>query len=104
MVGFLFQQVSWCSQLLPTLFCDQLEGESKINGLRQQECILIFEVPAHREEIGDPLDMYSVNCDISPNLPLFRKGGNKIRFLLGGGKDFELDLESSELVGGEIMR
>ena len=25
-----------------------------------------FEVPTHREEMGDPLEMYSVNCDISP--------------------------------------
>ena len=35
---------------------------------------------------------------------LFRKGGKKIRFLLGVGKDCELYLESSELVGGQIMR
>ena len=27
---------------------------------------MIFKVPAFREEIGDPLDMYSVNCDIHP--------------------------------------
>ena len=27
---------------------------------------MVFKVPTHREEIGDPLDMYSVNCDISP--------------------------------------
>ena len=27
---------------------------------------MIFKVPALREEIGDPLDMYSVNCDNSP--------------------------------------
>ena len=26
----------------------------------------IFKVPARREEIGDPLDMYSVNRDNSP--------------------------------------
>ena len=43
---------------------------------------MIFKVPALREEIGDPLDMYSVNCDISTNWPLFRKGGNKLRLLL----------------------
>ena len=35
---------------------------------------MIFKVPALREEIGDPLDMYSVNRDIPPNYPLFRKG------------------------------
>ena len=28
---------------------------------------IIFKIPDHGEEIGDPLDMYSVNCDISPN-------------------------------------
>ena len=27
---------------------------------------MIFKVPALREEIGDPLDMYSVNHDILP--------------------------------------
>ena len=27
---------------------------------------MIFKVPALREEIGDPLDMYSVNYDNSP--------------------------------------
>ena len=26
---------------------------------------MIFKIPALREEIGDPLDMYSVNGDIS---------------------------------------
>ena len=28
---------------------------------------MMFKVPALREEIGDPLDIYSVNRDISPN-------------------------------------
>ena len=41
-----------------------------------------FKVPASREEIGDSLDKYSVNCDISPNLPLFIKGERVIRLLL----------------------
>ena len=27
---------------------------------------IIFKVPALREEIGDPLDIYSVNHDVSP--------------------------------------
>ena len=27
---------------------------------------MIFKVPALGEEIGEPLDMYSVNCDNSP--------------------------------------
>ena len=47
---------------------------------------MIFKVPAHREEIGDPLGMYSLNHDISPNQPLFRIGGKKIRLLLGRGR------------------
>ena len=41
-----------------------------------------FKVPAIREEIGDFLEPYSVNCDISPNLPLFTKGEKEIRLLL----------------------
>ena len=105
LVGFLFQEVSWCSQLLPTLFCDQLEGKAKWFKTAGVYYI-VFKVPTGRVEIGDPLDMYSVNCDISPNLPLFRKGGKKVRLLSlgGGGKDCELDLESCALVGGQIMR
>ena len=66
---------------------------------------MIFKVPNCKEEIGDPLNMYSVNHDNSPPWPLFRKGGTKIRLLLRvGGEDCELDLESCELVGGQIMR
>ena len=63
---------------------------------------MIFNVPALREEIGDPLDMCSVNCDNSPTQPLFRKGRKKIR-LVAEGKDCELGLESCDLVGGQIM-
>ena len=66
---------------------------------------MIFNIPTLREQIGDPLDMCSVNCDNSPTWPLFRKGGKKIRVLSRGhGKDCELDLESCELVEGQIMR
>ena len=43
-----------------------------------------FKVPASREEIGDSLDKYSVNCDISPNFPLLIKGKREIRLLLEG--------------------
>ena len=51
------------------------------------------------------MDTYSVNRDNSPTEPLFIKGGKKIRILLRVlGKDCELDLESCELVGGQIMR
>ena len=42
---------------------------------------IIFKLPALRKEIGDPLDIYSVNCDNSSTQPLFRKGGKKIRLL-----------------------
>ena len=34
--------------------------------MRAGVCYVIFKVLALREEIGDPLDMYSVNHDISP--------------------------------------
>ena len=64
---------------------------------------MIFKVPSLREEIGDPLDMYSVNHDNSPTQPLFRKGGKKMT-LVAVGKDCELDLESCELGEGQIMR
>ena len=46
---------------------------------------VIFKVPAFREEIGDPLDMYGVNHDNSPTKPLFGKCRKKIRLLLWGG-------------------
>ena len=46
---------------------------------------MIFKVPTHGEEIGDPVDMYSVNHDILPNWALFRMGGEKISLLLVGG-------------------
>ena len=45
-----------------------------------------LKLPIRTEEIGDPLDKYSVNCDISLNQPLFRKGGNKMRLVLEGGR------------------
>ena len=32
---------------------------------------MIFKVPGLKEEIGDPLDMYSVNCDIFTQLATF---------------------------------
>ena len=34
---------------------------------RVGEYFMGFKVPTSREEIGDSLDKYSVNCDISPN-------------------------------------
>ena len=67
---------------------------------------MTFKVPALREEIGNPLDMYSVNHDILTKEPLFRSGGKEIRLLLGGRgqEDCELDLESSDLMVVQIMR
>ena len=47
---------------------------------------MIFKVPALREEIRSPLNIYSVNRDDSPTSSLFRKGGKKIRLLLSGGR------------------
>ena len=58
-----------------------------------------FKAPTHEEEIGDPVAKYSVNYDISLNQPLFRKGGKKIRLLLGVGEDGELNPNNSEPVG-----
>ena len=45
-----------------------------------------FKVLTCREEMGDPLNMCSVNRDVSPNYPLFRMAGKKIRLLLEGGR------------------
>ena len=45
-------------------FCDRLEGKAKWFKIAEVYS-MIFKVPALREEIGDPLDMYSVNCDNS---------------------------------------
>ena len=45
---------------------------------------ILLKVPTCREEIGDPLDMYSVDFGISPNWTLFRKGRKWIRLLLWG--------------------
>ena len=66
LVGFLFQQVYWFSQLPPTLFCGQLEGEGKMVKTAGVYS-MVFKVPTQREEIRDPLDMYNVNGDITPN-------------------------------------
>ena len=64
---------------------------------------MIFEVPAHGEVIGDPLDVHSVNCENSPT-QTFQKGWKEDKTLVGSGKDCELDLESCELVGGQSMK
>ena len=47
---------------------------------------MVLKVPTHREEVGEPLDNYIVNHDISPTYRHFRRGGKKIRLLLEGGR------------------
>ena len=61
-----------------------------------------FKVPASREEIGDSLDKCSVNCDISPNQPLFIKGERERR-LVRGEDDCKLTPENKALVQGQMM-
>ena len=64
LVGSLFQQVYLCSQLPPTLF----SWSGKAKWIKTVGVYSMgFKVPTHGEEIGDPLDRYSVNCVISPN-------------------------------------
>ena len=43
-----------------------------------------FNVPTSREQIRDPLEKYSNNCDISPTQPLFIKGEKEIRLFVEG--------------------
>ena len=43
-----------------------------------------FKVATSSEHIGDSLDKFGINYDISPNYPLFIKGERKIRLLLTG--------------------
>ena len=47
---------------------------------------MAFNIPTLRLEIGEPLDNYIVNHDISPTYRHFRRGGKKIRLLLEGGR------------------
>ena len=46
--------------------CDQWQGVAKWIKT-EEEYFVGLTVPANREEIGDSLDKYSVNCDISPD-------------------------------------
>ena len=41
---------------------------------------------------------------VHPTSHFFRKGRKKDKTLIRGGKNYELTLENSELVGGQIMR
>ena len=58
---------------------------------------MICKVPALREEIGDPLDIYSVNRDNSPTQATFQKGWKEDKTLVVGGKDCELDQKAVSL-------
>ena len=47
------------------LVCDQWQGKAKwVKAVGEYS--MGFKVPTSREEIGDPLDKYSINHDISP--------------------------------------
>ena len=61
-----------------------------------------FKVPTHREEMGDSFGMYSGNSRISPNQPRFRTFEER-QDSCQRGKDFELDPENIEFVGGHII-
>ena len=63
-----------------------------------------LKVSASGEEIGDCLDKYSINCDISPSQPLFIKGEREIRLLFRGEEDYELNPENRALVQGQMVR
>ena len=43
-----------------------------------------IKVVTSTEYIGDPVEKYSSNHDISPNQPLYIKGEKEIRLLLDG--------------------
>ena len=54
-----------------------------------------FKVLKSREEIGNSLDKYSINCDISPNQPFFINGEKTDKTLVRGEDDCELNPENS---------
>ena len=51
-----------------------IRGRAKVKWIKSEEYSMGFKVPARREKIGDPLENYCNNHDISPNQPLFIKG------------------------------
>ena len=59
-----------------------------------------FKVPASIEEVGDSLDKYSINCDISPNYPLFIEGEREIRLLLEERRMIVCGIHKTALVQG----
>ena len=59
-----------------------IDCRGKVKWFKAGMYSMIFKVEALRQEIGDPLDMYSVDFGISPNWTIFRKGRKWIRLLL----------------------
>ena len=63
-----------------------------------------FKVPASREDIGESLDKYIINCEISVNLfhPTghFYKRWKRDKTLVRGEDDCELNPENRALVKG----
>ena len=68
-----------------------------------EEYFMGFTVPTSREEIGDPLDKYSVNWYFT-QLTTFYKRRKRDKTLVRGEKDCSLNPENRPLVGGQIMR
>ena len=66
LVGVLFSRYAGVHSSHLLFFVIIWRGKAKWF-LRQQEYIfsMVFKVQTHREETGDPLDMYRVNYDIS---------------------------------------
>ena len=62
---------------------------------------MVFKVPTRREEIGGPRICIVLTMIFHPTSHLLVRVEK--RLLLGVGKDCGLCLESSELVGGQIM-
>ena len=51
------------------------------------EYFMQFKVQTSSKQIGDTLEKYCNNCDISLNWPLFMKGEKEIRLVLEGKKN-----------------
>ena len=64
---------------------------------------MICKVPTPREEIGDPLDIYSVNSDNSPTQATFQKGWKEDDTLVAGGMIVSW-MQKTVFVGGQIMK
>ena len=64
-----------------------IRGRAKLKWMKTVgEYSMEFKLLTGKEQIGDPLEKYSNNHDISPNLPLFIEGEKEVRLLLEGEK------------------